>query len=233
MRKSFVIEIPRPCLENLHEMLPSEKGRFCNSCKKTVIDFTVMTDAQIINFYKNKNENVCGSFLPDQLNRVIEQPKKQKPWLRYFFTVTFPAFLFSLKSSGQNLINTGVFTESKTIKPKRVVKTVSANKILTGTVSDEHDEPLEGVSVIAGNDAEGTKTNQYGEFELKINAEDKVLLVNGEGFHPQNINIIGKKSIVVVLKRFEIITILAGEPDVYVSTKRAIKGKLRLKKPVK
>ncbi len=35
-------------------MSPNEQGRFCSSCAKTVIDFSIMTDAQLILYFENQ-----------------------------------------------------------------------------------------------------------------------------------------------------------------------------------
>ena len=52
--KTFKIEIPKPCHENWHEMLANERGAFCQNCQKTVIDFSQMTDNQLVTFVKNE-----------------------------------------------------------------------------------------------------------------------------------------------------------------------------------
>lgn len=102
MSKYISIQIPISCHEDWDNMTSATQGRHCNSCQKTVIDFTSMTDTQLANFFKTKNENVCGRFYSDQLNNEITISKSTLPWLKYFFTITLPAFLFSQKSNGQS-----------------------------------------------------------------------------------------------------------------------------------
>jgi Secretion system C-terminal sorting domain len=103
MSKYLSIQIPTSCHEDWENMTKVKQGRYCNSCEKTVIDFTGMSDTQLVNFFSSKKaENVCGQFYNDQLNTAIVIPKKTIPWLKYFFTITLPAFLFSQKSNGQN-----------------------------------------------------------------------------------------------------------------------------------
>ena len=99
--KKFELTIPKPCHENWDAMTPEEKGRFCGACQKTVIDFSNMTDHQMAQFFKKPVGDVCGRFHHDQLDRTIEMPKKRIPWLKYFFTISLPAFLISLKGSAQ------------------------------------------------------------------------------------------------------------------------------------
>jgi hypothetical protein len=42
--KSLRLNIPAPCTQAWNEMLPENNGRFCLSCQKKVIDFSVMSD---------------------------------------------------------------------------------------------------------------------------------------------------------------------------------------------
>jgi hypothetical protein len=52
-------------------MTPNEKGRFCNSCSKTVIDFTSMSVDEIQNIlYENRNNSICGHIRQDQLDTI-------------------------------------------------------------------------------------------------------------------------------------------------------------------
>jgi hypothetical protein len=102
--KNFSLTIPEPCHENWDKMNPVEKGRFCNACQKTVIDFSSMSDRQLAEFFKKPPEAVCGKFDQFQLERNIGIPRKRIPWIRYFFQIALPAFLFSMKSQAQGMV---------------------------------------------------------------------------------------------------------------------------------
>ena len=106
MSKKFQLQIPEPCHEDWNKMTPGDKGRFCDSCQKTVHDFTGMSDAQLIAFFKKPSTaSVCGRFYNDQLERDFEIPRKRIPWMKYFFQFTIPIFLTSLKTHAQgNLV---------------------------------------------------------------------------------------------------------------------------------
>lgn len=71
------LSVPKPCHKNWNEMLTEEKGRFCQSCSKTVLDFTGKSNDEIIALFENnKTEKVCGRFRKDQLESIkIEIPK--------------------------------------------------------------------------------------------------------------------------------------------------------------
>jgi len=102
MSKKFQLTIPEPCHEDWNKMQLEEKGRFCSSCQKGVMDFTGMSDQQLIAFFKKPStESVCGRFNHDQLNHDFEIPRKRIPWLKYFFTIAIPAFFVSNKANAQ------------------------------------------------------------------------------------------------------------------------------------
>lgn len=63
------VRIPNPCNENWNAMSPNEKGRFCNSCDKTVVDFTKMTNPEIQKYFTNNKAEgrICGHFKFDQV----------------------------------------------------------------------------------------------------------------------------------------------------------------------
>lgn len=46
----YQIEIPLPCHENWDAMTANEKGRFCNSYSKSVIDFSNYSAAEILQY---------------------------------------------------------------------------------------------------------------------------------------------------------------------------------------
>ena len=57
MAKYLNLQIPRGCGEDWQSMLPDKKGKFCISCQKQVIDFTKMSDREIVTFFKKQKQN--------------------------------------------------------------------------------------------------------------------------------------------------------------------------------
>jgi hypothetical protein len=104
MAKKLQLSIAEPCHENWESMSPVEKGKFCGSCQKQVVDFSNMSDRDIAEFFKKPSTgSVCGRFMTDQLERDILIPKKRIPWLRLFFQVMLPAFFISKASAQQKI----------------------------------------------------------------------------------------------------------------------------------
>lgn len=71
MNKYYSLRIPKPCQEDWNLMTPKEKGRFCSSCEKTVIDFTVMSDHEVKEFLiQNQGKKLCGHVNTSQLDLI-------------------------------------------------------------------------------------------------------------------------------------------------------------------
>lgn len=74
MERNFKITIPEPCHEDWNKMTPSDNGRFCLSCSKTVVDFTSMLPDEVQHFFiQNQNTNICGRFKKSQLDTITIQ----------------------------------------------------------------------------------------------------------------------------------------------------------------
>ena len=79
MRQHIQLRIATPCQEQWASLRPEEQGRYCGSCKKTVVDFTAMDDREILAYMAKAGQGVCGRLAPDQLNRDLSfQPVTEK-----------------------------------------------------------------------------------------------------------------------------------------------------------
>jgi hypothetical protein len=123
MKKQTYLHIADPCHENWNNMSAAEQGRYCKSCCKTVTDFSMMTDKEILEVLSKTGENSCGRFNKDQLKRPLyeEQPTQSKPY-KFFLSALIPTFLFA---------NIGMAQESNSSAKK--VK--QANERLLGRVA--------------------------------------------------------------------------------------------------
>jgi len=205
MSKKIQLTIAEPCHENWENMTPVEKGKFCGSCQKQVVDFSLMSDRQVAEFFKKPSTgSVCGRFMTDQLHRDIEIPKKRIPWLKYFFTIAVPAFFIS-KSSAQDISKSKHATDSTKIAtppiritlgmvaPRITEKTVCKDTTellvkgkvaftkpisVLGKVTDENGKALPGASVTIKNAKIGMATVEDGTFNIAPdNKWDKIILV--------------------------------------------------------
>ena len=87
MPKPLQLHIPKPCHEDWAGMHPSGNGRHCMACQKTVVDFTAMSDAEILQYMREAGSQVCGRLTPGQMNRDLMPSPVQRnggkgwPWL--------------------------------------------------------------------------------------------------------------------------------------------------------
>ncbi len=131
------IMIPQPCSKTWENMTPNEQGRFCDSCQKTVVDFTLFSTTDIQNYFsKHYGQKVCGRFKNEQLATInIEIPSavlNQIPAGRNFALALLIVFGTTLFSCTDN--------EGKQVKINGVEITDSQNKKETN--------PLIGATVV-------------------------------------------------------------------------------------
>ncbi|HFC00713.1 MAG TPA: T9SS type A sorting domain-containing protein, partial [Phaeodactylibacter sp.] len=168
--KTIRIHIPKPCSAAWNEMHTLPDGRFCDSCEKTVIDFSQMTDNELVMFFQKNNHKVCGSFRPDQLNRNFPIPK---PYLRYRKWKSAAAIVVGLLAwnavGAQTPIlgDVAVVAVKKEKNPKNNDKDKPSKYKLKGVVKDKNGEPLIGASILLEKN-KGTITDIDGKFELEI-----------------------------------------------------------------
>ncbi|RXR17321.1 hypothetical protein EQG63_11055 [Flavobacterium amnicola] len=173
--KKLHLSIPEPCHGDWNGMKLVEKGRFCFSCEKQVFDFTRATDLQIIETY-NKSNSICGRFLPSQLDRELFYPKKKKSvWLA---TVFFGIIsLWDTKISAQENPKTEQTTNKNIVVGKIAYQPENQEKeiTITGIVSDEASNPIEGVFILAKGTLTGVYTDKQGLFKIKAKKGELLL----------------------------------------------------------
>jgi hypothetical protein len=99
------IQLTFSCQEDLDAMSETEKGKFCSTCKREVIDFTKMSYSEIQKA-RGSESKTCGIFLAEQLDpslHPVEMPK-----------VRSYAFLSSVLLA----LNFGSVSAQSTVDPK-------------------------------------------------------------------------------------------------------------------
>jgi hypothetical protein len=189
-------------------MTSAEKGRFCGSCQKQVVDFTNMSDLQLVAFFRKESSgSVCGRFMPDQLDRSMDIPKKRIPWVKYFFQFTLPLFLTSLKVNAQkgkvmvkqveakadttkcrpNQIKMGMIAY---IEPEAILE----SEQITGIVLNMNGEPIPYASIVVKGTSQGSMADSAGMFSLTFSSLKKrdILLVSSVGYEPKEVAVTKK-----------------------------------------
>jgi len=193
MSRKFQIEIPKPCHENWNKMTPVEQGRFCGSCQKAVFDFTGMSDAQLVAFFKKPSTgSVCGRFENDQLGREITLPKKRIPWFKYALQICLPVFLTTSKAISQGELKLTVKEKNGTCTKPSDRSDVILGQIsppiiktqLIGNVINEDGEPIPFASVTIKDSKKGANCDAKGYFEIETNHTQKfiTLIISSVGY---------------------------------------------------
>jgi len=201
--KKIQLSIPRPCHEIWDSMKPSEKGKFCASCQKTVIDFTEMSDRQIAEFFKRPIGSVCGHFYQNQLNKDIQLPKKRIPWVKYFFQFALPAFLVSMKSNAQKtrvVGDTTYCTQTMGFVSTTAPGKGTSSKTISGQIVDADGNKVAFATIIIKNSQIGTQSDGDGKFELTA-PPNSTLVFSAVGYNSKELEI--KDQMVNLIVTFE------------------------------
>jgi TonB-linked SusC/RagA family outer membrane protein len=75
-----------------------------------------------------------------------------------------------------------------------------SQQTISGTVTDTENQPLSYVNVLLKETSRGTTTNENGNFEIDAPNENSILIFSAVGFQSQEISIINKRVLKVVLK---------------------------------
>lgn len=199
MPKQIQLTIAEPCHEDWDKMTPSEKGRFCGSCQKQVVDFTRMSNSQLAAFFRKKSTgSVCGRFMEDQLDKNILVPRKRIPWIKYFFQFSIPLFLVSVKLNAQKgqVKVKETTTEEVNItmgfvaSPRMPQKTKQLSNEIKGRVVDEQGKPVPFASIMIAGSPIGTAADSNGSFSVVVPAKMKQysLEVSSVGFETKNVS---------------------------------------------
>ena len=155
----FNISIPQPCLQDWEKMTPCTDGRFCNVCNKTVVDFTVMTDDQVKNYFLAAGAmKPCGRFNNNQLTPVtIDIPANifsvRMPIWKKFLAAAFIVFSSTLFSCNTNVNLSGgtvgeMYIHDTTKPTKHNPKPVGKIKQIPDTLKKVECQPTMGVPMM-------------------------------------------------------------------------------------
>jgi hypothetical protein len=204
MKESIQLYIPEPCHENWQQMTPQDQGRFCNACAKVVVDFSVMSDKEILNYISTASSKICGRLEQDQLNREIIYPELQKKsWQKYWLTIAASFMLFTSRLSAQVKPSKGTITANPSslnglrgnvsitmgkvaIPQEQIQKTAS----IKGRVVDQNNLPIPGASIFIKGTTKGTVSDNNGNFHLSsIDQKKPILQISAVGFEAQELYI--------------------------------------------
>ncbi|WP_282112795.1 carboxypeptidase-like regulatory domain-containing protein [Maribacter stanieri] len=184
MKSSLTIDVKEPCKENFANFNKTDKGGFCASCQKEVIDFTNFSDQELVRYLNSTSKKTCGKFKSSQL--------------KSYETNTHYTMNNSILTKGIGMMGLSLLAlcttevkaqETANIEPPiEVVSNQQENVMgmmvkyqekytLGGTILDEANEPLPGVNVILKGTTVGIQTDFDGKFEFPQQLKENDILV--------------------------------------------------------
>lgn len=122
--KTTLISIKNPCSEKWDSMKTNEKGRFCSSCSKTVVDFSTVSKDEIRKHLKENKKETCGRFRQSQL---------EEPYITQKTTYQFKLPYKNI-AAGLLIASSLSLTPPCNVEPREVCTThVSDNRIPKAT----------------------------------------------------------------------------------------------------
>jgi hypothetical protein len=188
-KQKIQLAIPEPCHENWEGMTPEQKGRFCGVCSKTVVDFSMMSDGQVLETLQQAAGGLCGRFHTDQLQRTLVEPVKPKWYMKPIWQYVVGAFLF-LKAMPARAQKPATQQCTPQQQPRLMGKPAIMGRIATppvapqqqtvkGKVTSTEGSAVANAIVTAGKEKVITDAN--GAFELKVKKGD-VVTVSAAGY---------------------------------------------------
>lgn len=177
MKKAITIGVSKPCGESWSAFTKTKNGGFCQSCQKEVIDFTKMSDAELITYLRSTKSGTCGKFNPAQLKTYHSHPQSAKG----YNWVAGAIGLSLMLGVPQILPAQSIPTPAKiTQTPPEFTTEETVNSVgdkIKGRVVDDSNDPLPGVTVYVKGTTVGTVTDIDGNFEIKEDLQEGSVLV--------------------------------------------------------
>lgn len=176
-QKKFILTIKNPCEEEWSSMTKTNIGKFCSQCSKTVVDFTQLTDNEIIKIIEQRSDKLCGRLTKQQLDRFLEsnQPMNNS---RLYKILTALLVIGATKNSFAidripSQIEIVSITKNKNLTTERIETqkepTTDSLNVIQGKVFDSHTkEPLPFASILIKGARIGVMTDSNGNFKLII-----------------------------------------------------------------
>jgi hypothetical protein len=177
-RQSYKVTINNPCEKEWASMTQNGTGRHCSHCSTTVVDFTQLTDNEIVHIIKQTPGRLCGRLTNQQLNRSLETTHHSNNSWFYKILAGFVLIATSEKSiakdnptSPEKIFSTTNNEKSTPIKPKtdELLIADSLKNSVQGTVFEGNSKkPLSFVTVLIKGTEIRTQTDHNGKFKLII-----------------------------------------------------------------
>jgi hypothetical protein len=192
MNSNFQLNIPKPCSEQWDKFTTTPEGGFCGSCQKNVIDFTQMSESQLVAYFRDlpaKENKICGRFRNDQLEKNYRVNDWFPKWnvLNNQVNYEVPVSRFLEKSSTISLpfISNMKVVRNVTMAVLTLVfaeQGFGQTRLLSGKVVDGTDgTPIIGASISIKGKKKVVTADMNGSYQIQVDAKD-ILIVSCIGY---------------------------------------------------
>ncbi|QWX82962.1 carboxypeptidase-like regulatory domain-containing protein [Cellulophaga sp. HaHaR_3_176] len=173
MKNTIKISVKKPCSEKFSNFSKTEKGGFCASCEKEVVDFTNMPQTEVLKHLCESENGICGKFNTSQLGEFKHYSTPST--MTNYISKGIGAMSFSLLSlCAMNTMeaqeaNANIHLQTDLVMGKSSYSNTinqDATYQVKGVVIDETNSPLPGVSVVLKGTTDGVVTDIDGKFEF-------------------------------------------------------------------
>lgn len=218
MKTPIQININKPCREHFGSFSTTEKGGFCATCQKEVIDFSTMPTSEILAKLQPKSKGLCGRFKAGHVNRPFIIPLRRNLGMA---GIALMSLTLSPVAFGQSI---------NTATPKIVQAQQLGQYVVKGTVVDDQNIPLMGVNVVLKGSDEGVATDFDGKFEFSRPLDEGAILVFSYiGFEPKEYKVQASESeiqeVVITFEYSDVMLMGEVSIDEIYSSKDHKKGK--------
>ena len=196
---NYKIKIEHPCEQNWEEMIPTQGGKYCLHCSKNIIDFTNLSDKEIIQIISKSSGTLCGSLTRNQLNRHLSSKREHKyPTLFSKIAASFLLISLTQPTNANPLkkaIPSFVVFPPETAKEKtnqEPITTGDSTVTIRGKLLDaKTKETIPGATVLIQNSNIATSTNMDGEFKLDVSSASSTItvLISNIGYEPLEVKL--------------------------------------------
>lgn len=205
MHQKTTLSIKTPCSEKFDNFLQTEKGGFCTTCQKEVIDFRNWTDEALANYFKKTTQKTCGLFVEDQMKAYSHSNIQEIQHKKTSLNVGIASFsLLSLLAVGTGTAQTKENPEIVQTPNQQKENPQTEGILVKGVVSDNVG-PLPGINVVVKGRNIGTQTNFDGEFSFPTPLKKgDVLIVSFIGYITKEV-IVSEESLTITLIEKDIV----------------------------
>lgn len=168
--RQLPIVIPKPCPISPQALAPTTAGWHCARCQTEVIDFTRLSEAEILAYLAERpGQRVCAAIQVPVVPQHYKRPKGIRRWM--LAAVAFLGWQSAASLPPQLPPSQPFFLKSATKNERITVRGV--------VLDDSLNVPVQGAYIFINGTKYGAVTNEKGEFSFSFSA-DWPLAAKGE-----------------------------------------------------